>query len=96
MDEVPTIKEFHLPLEMQFSMRKAELHARELDKEELVQALLNLYHQRLMEWNTLQSLMAEEAVEIQFDIPTDLEVYELVDSYLENCPEDDEEGDPVG
>jgi hypothetical protein len=48
-----------------------------------------------MEWNTLQSLMAEEAVEIQFDIPTDLEVYELVDSYLENCPEDDEEGDLV-
>jgi hypothetical protein len=96
MDEVPTIKEFHLPLEMQFAMRKAELHARELDKEELVQALLNLYHQRLMEWNTLQSLMAEEAVEIQFDIPTDLEVYELVDSYLDNCPDDDEEEDLVG
>ena len=83
MEEGPEVKEFHLPLELQFAMRKAEIHAKQLDKNELYHALLNLYHQRLLEWNTLQSLMAEEAVDIQFDIPTDLEISELVESYLD-------------
>jgi len=81
-------KEFHLPLEMQFAMRKAEVHAKELDREELIVALLNLYHQRLMEWNAIKALMAEEHVDIEFDIPTDLELSELV-GQMEFEDEDD-------
>ena len=42
-------REFELPLELQFSMRKAEVAAQELTWDELYAALLNLYHQRLME-----------------------------------------------
>ena len=42
MDSSKETKEFHLPLEMQFAMRKAEVHAKELDREELIVALLNL------------------------------------------------------
>ena len=81
MDSSKETKEFHLPLEMQFAMRKAEVHAKELDREELIVALLNLYHQRLMEWNALKALMAEEQVDIEFDIPTDIELTELIGQF---------------
>lgn len=92
MENSSETKEFHLPLEMQFAMRKAEVHAQSLDREELICALLNLYHQRLMEWNALKALMAEEQVDIQFDIPTDLELSELT-SYIsqDELDEDDED-----
>lgn len=92
MEHSSETKEFHLPLEMQFSMRKAEVHAKDLNRDELICALLNLYHQRLMEWNALKALMAEEQVDIEFDIPTDLELSELV-SYMPDdlIGEDDDE-----
>jgi|TARA_E500000318_G_scaffold109177_1_gene121579 hypothetical protein len=92
MEHSSETKEFHLPLEMQFAMRKAEVHAKDLDRDELICALLNLYHQRLMEWNALKALMAEEQVDIEFDIPTDLELSELV-SYIPDdlIGEDDDE-----
>ena len=83
MESSKETKEFHLPLEMQFAMRKAEVHAKEL-----IVALLNLYHQRLMEWNAIKALMAEEHVDIEFDIPTDLELSELV-GQMEFEDEDD-------
>jgi len=46
----------------------------------------------LMEWNALKALMAEEQVDIEFDIPTDLELSELV-SYIPDdlIGEDDDE-----
>ena len=88
MESSKETKEFHLPLEMQFAMRKAEVHAKELDREELIVALLNLYHQRLMEWNAIKALMAEEQVDIEFDIPTELELSELV-GQMEFEDEDD-------
>ena len=75
---------------MQFAMRKAEVHAKDLDRDELICALLNLYHQRLMEWNALKALMAEEQVDIEFDIPTDLELSELVTMPEDEMGEDDE------
>ena len=84
MEHSSETKEFHLPLEMQFVMRKAEVHAKDLNRDELICELLKLYHQRLMEWNALKALMAEEQVDIEFDIPSDLELSELV-SYI---PED--------
>ena len=60
-------KAFQLPLELQFSMRKAEMRATEMTWDQLYLALLSLYHQRLMEWHALKSLMAEENVDIDFD-----------------------------
>jgi hypothetical protein len=87
-------KEFELPLELQFSMRKAELAAKEMTWEELYYALLNLYHQRLMEWYALKSLMENENVSIEFDIPTDIELAELAAACVYDDDEyDDEEDD---
>jgi hypothetical protein len=80
-------REFELPLELQFSMRKAELAAKELTWDELYCALLNLYHQRLMEWYAVKALMEEENVSIDFDMPTDLELAELAAA----CAYDDED-----
>jgi hypothetical protein len=84
-------REFELPLELQFSMRKAELQAQEMTWDQLCSALLNLYHQRLMEWYAVKSLMADENIEIDFDIPTDLELAELVASCIGDEDEDDDE-----
>jgi hypothetical protein len=80
-------EEYELPLELQFSMRKAELAARELTWDELHYALLNLYHQRLMEWYAIKSLLEDENISIDFDIPTDLELEELAAA----CTYDDED-----
>ena len=40
-------------------------------------ALLSLFHQRLMEIYALKSMMAEENVDIDFDVPTDVELLDL-------------------
>jgi hypothetical protein len=84
-------REFELPLELQFSMRKAELSAQEMTWEQLYVALLNLYHQRLMEWHAVKALMADEQIDIDFDIPTDLELVELAASCI--ADDEDEEDD---
>jgi len=55
----------------------------------LICALLNLYHQRLMEWNAVKSLMAEEQIDINFDIPSDLELSELIITEFEDEDDDD-------
>lgn len=84
-------REFELPLELQFSMRKAELQAQELTWEELYSALLNLYHQRLMEWHAVKSLLADEEIELDFDIPTELELLELATVCMADDDEEDDE-----
>lgn len=86
-------REFELPLELQFSMRKAEVAAQEMTWEELYYALLNLYHQRLMEWQAVKEIMANEDIELNFDIPTDLELAELAAAfeYYGDGDEEDEE-----
>jgi len=83
-------REFQLPLELQFSMRKAELAAQEMTWEELYPALLNLYHQRLMEWYAVKTLMADEDINIDFDVPTDLELAELAACLIVGEEDDDE------
>ena len=83
--------EFVLPLELQFSMRKAEIGAKEMTWEQLYAALLNLYYQRLMEWHAVKSLIAQENIDIDFDIPTDLELQHLA---MEQCQEEHEHEDP--
>jgi hypothetical protein len=82
---------FELPLELQFSMRKAELQAQEMTWDQLYAALLNLYHQRLMEWYAVKSLMADENIDIDWDYPTDIELAELATACL--YEDEDEEDD---
>lgn len=84
-------REFELPLELQFSMRKAKLQAQELTWEELYAALLNLYHQRLMEWHAVKSLLADEEIELDFDLPTELELLELATVCIADDDEEDDE-----
>jgi hypothetical protein len=66
-------RQFELPLELQFSMKKAEIAAKDMTWEELYWALLNLYHQRLMEWQAVKEILAGENIELNFDVPTELE-----------------------
>ncbi len=87
-------REFELPLELQFSMRKAELQAQEMTWDQLYAALLNLYHQRLMEWFAIKDIMASENIAVDFDIPTDLELAELAAACISD-DEDDEEDDDL-
>ena len=82
-------REFELPLELQFAMRKAELQSQEMTWDELRFALLNLYHQRLMEWHAIKDIMASENIDLDWDVPTDLELAELAAA----CARDDEDDD---
>jgi hypothetical protein len=91
MDHSVEARGFELPLELQFSMRKAELAAQEMTWDELYAALLNLYHQRLMEWYAVKSFMADENINIDFDIPTDLELAELAAACFSDDESDDDE-----
>jgi hypothetical protein len=86
-------REFELPLELQFAMRKAELQAQEMTWEELYSALLNLYHQRLMEWHAIKDIMAGENIDIDVDWPTDLELAELAAACVYSDDEDEEDDD---
>lgn len=96
MDHSVEPREFELPLELQFSMRKAELAAREMTWDELYAAILNLYHQRLMEWQAIKEILAEEKIQIDFDVPTELELEELAAAcaYHEDSDDDDEDLQP--
>lgn len=89
MERSAEAREFELPLEMQFSMRKAEIAAHDMTWEELLCALLNLYHQRLMEWYAIKDILAAENIELDWDIPTDIELEQLAIA----CMGDDEDED---
>jgi hypothetical protein len=89
MEHPTEAREFELPLELQFAMRKAELQSEEMTWDELRFALLNLYHQRMMEWHAIKDIMASENIEIDWDYPTDLELAELAAA----CTYDDEDDD---
>lgn len=86
-------KEFELPLELQFSMRKAELAAQEMTWDQLYVTLLTLYRQRILEWQAIKDLMANENIEIDIDFPTDLELAELAAAC--GFDEDDEDEDDL-
>ena len=57
-------REFELPLELQFSMRKAELEAQEMTWDQLYAALLNLYQRRLIEWAAVKDILQGENIEL--------------------------------
>jgi|TARA_A100001201_G_scaffold630_10_gene1661 DNA-directed RNA polymerase len=84
---------FALPLELQFAMRKAEMQANEMTWEQLHEALLNLYHQRLMEWHAVRAIMSDENIQIDFDLPTEVELMELAVSCMADEDEEDEESE---
>lgn len=86
-------REFELPLELQFSMRKAELAAQEMTWDQLYATLLTLYRQRILEWQAIKDLMASENVAIDFDFPTDLELAEFAAACM--YEEDDEDEDDL-
>ncbi len=86
-------QQFELPLELQFAMRKAELQAQEMTWDELYAALLNLYHQRLMEWQAVKEILADENITIDFGQPTDLELAQLAAACIADDDEEDDEDD---
>ncbi len=47
-----------------------------------------------MEWYAVKSLMADENVDIEFDIPTDLELAELAAACIYDDEDDDDELQP--
>jgi hypothetical protein len=85
-------RDFELPLELQFSMRKIELQAQELCWDELYAAFLNLYYRRMMEWSAVKDIMAAENIEIDWDVPTELELEELAAAYTYDDEDEDDEG----
>jgi hypothetical protein len=84
-------REFELPLEFQFAMRKAELQADEMCWEQLHSALLNLYYQRLMEWQAVREILAGENIDLTFEIPTNLELEELAAACMYASDDEDED-----
>lgn len=93
MEETLHTREQELPLQLQFAMRKAELEAKELTWEQLYAALLNLYHRRLIEWAAIKDVLADEHIELEWDVPTQLELTELalMCSEFEDDEDDDED-----
>jgi predicted protein tyrosine phosphatase len=94
MAQSAEMKEFEMPLHLQLAMRKAELEANEMTWDQLVVVLLNLYHQRLLEIQAVKDLLEEEGIEINFDIPSDIELAQLAMAIGEH--EDDDEIDDEG
>ena len=92
MGESISTKEFELPLHLQLAMRKAELEAKELTWDQLYIALLNLYHQRLLEIQAVKDMMQAEDIELEFDIPSDIELAQLAMTMMA-MEEDDDDSD---
>lgn len=84
-------RELELPLQLQFAMRKAEIEAQEMTWDELYVALLNLYQRRLVEWAALKDVLQDENIELEFDVPTQLELMELAMLCEDTEDEDDDE-----
>jgi hypothetical protein len=92
MEDTVQPKELELPLQLQFAMRKAELEAQEMTWDDLYAALLNLYQRRLIEWAAIKDILADENIELEFDIPTQLELVELA-LMCESSQDEDEDDD---
>tara|TARA_R100001086_G_scaffold1071_3_gene683 strand:- start:17420 stop:17737 length:318 start_codon:yes stop_codon:yes gene_type:complete len=98
--EDSSLKQYQMPLHLQLAMRKAELASEEMTWDQMRIALLNLYSRRLLEIQAVRDILTNEGVEVEFNIPSDIELQELaiakfmmeVDpDELKNELEDDEE-----
>lgn len=94
MGQSAETREFEMPLHLQLAMRRAELEAQELTWDQLVVALLNLFHQRLLEIQAVKDMLQEEGIELDFDIPTDIELAQLAMAVSED-EDDDDYGDEL-
>lgn len=93
MDPSAEPRDLELPLEFEFAMRKAQIYADEMTWDQLYSAFLNLYQQRFIEITAIKELLAEEGVNIQFDISTELELEELARSAGDYEDEDEDDDD---
>ena len=75
--EDSSLKQYEMPLHLQLAMRKAELASEEMTWEQLRVALLNLYSRRLLEIQAVRDILTGEGVEVEFNIPSDIELQEL-------------------
>jgi hypothetical protein len=97
MGDFGTTREVDMPLHLQLSMRKAELAANEMTWDQLHAALLNLYHQRLVENQAIRDMLQAEDIELEFDIPTDLELAQLALTMMsqDDLDPDEDEDQPL-
>jgi hypothetical protein len=91
MGETTADTDFELPLHLQLAMRKAELEAKELTWDQMYVALLNLYHQRLLEIQAIKDLMQAENIQLEFDIPSEIELAQLAMTLMASQDDDDED-----
>jgi hypothetical protein len=91
MGESTSTTDFELPLHLQLALRKAELEAKELTWDQMYIALLNLYHQRLLEIQAVKDLMQAENIQLEFDIPSDIELAQLAMTLMSRQDDDDED-----
>jgi hypothetical protein len=96
MQEPPEIREFELSLEEQFNIRRFEIESQELTWDGLHHVLMCLYQQRLLEWHAIKEILADEKIELTFDIPTNIELSQFSSLFEEedfDSDEDDEDED---
>lgn len=88
--EDSSLKQYEMPLHLQLAMRKAELASEEMTWDQLRVALLNLYSRRLLEIQAVRDILTGEGVEVEFNIPSDIELQELAIAkfMMEIDPED--------
>jgi hypothetical protein len=89
--DIPTTEKREMPLHLQLAMRKAEIAANEMTAIELRDTLLNLYHQRLLEMQAIKDLLQDENIELEFGIPTEIELAHLSMAFFSDEDEDDED-----
>jgi len=94
MDEASSPYELELPIHLKFAMRRAELEAQEMTWDQLYYTLLSLYQQRLLELQAIKDLMAQENIELEFDIPTDIELAQLSIMCADDSDDEEEESLP--
>ena len=83
--------ECSIPLELQFSLRRAEIIAQGMSKKQLYSALMKLYYQRLVEWQAFKDLMGESKG-LGHSIPTSVDLQKLAEEHSQD--ENDENVDP--
>lgn len=75
--EDSTLKQYEMPLHLQLAMRKAELASEEMTWDQMRVALLSLYSRRLLELQAVKDILVAEGVDVEFNIPSDVELQEL-------------------
>jgi len=92
--EDSSLKRYEMPLHLQLAMRKAELASEEMTWDQMRIALLNLYSKRLLELQAVKDILVGEGVDVEFNIPSDIELHELaIAKYMMEADPDELEDD---